>query len=357
MMAKIVYARDWDTHTTRWNTLLMRDVGKMVGQVSTLVNRTGHDNKFRYSFAPIPKYTQSSLTFDECAIESARKIWSLNKPVKLAWSGGIDSTVALLALHETQGQSDVLDVVYSDESVAEFPAMHERLVKHRWKVLDDRDDIYNKDMFKGDYIKVSGDLGDQLYGNDTLLGMEESVFTQSWKDAMDQWPLEKIWSKNFGPGNEDIRKKNLLDFLYVHAERCPFRIDTVIDLYWWVNFTLKWQQCSLNHFLTFSADLDWENIRSFYNTPNFQRWAMANPDIKNEGSWKTYKMPSKRFIHSLFHDQDYLLNKTKTSSGMISWRRQHEKYAPQLVLDDGRVWLRQDEIPRSIDVELLNDGE
>ena len=89
------------------------------------------------------------------------------------WSGGIDSSGALVALLETKSKNDVLNIRYTQDSIDEFPLMWEKMVK------DKNDPLSNKEMLDDslfenhDIIKVTGECGDRytkIYIGTVMIG-------------------------------------------------------------------------------------------------------------------------------------------------------------------------------------------
>ena len=56
------------------------------------------------------------------------------------------------------------------------------------------------------------------------------------------------------------------------------------------------------------------NIRHFFQTDDFQRWSIANPDLKIRDSLESYKWPAKEFIYKFTKDADYRDHKIKVGS-------------------------------------------
>ena len=84
-------------------------VGQLVGAYMA-VDRTGKFNPLDMMYEPIPVVNKFNKTFEECCMDAAKNLWSLGKPIELFWSGGIDSSGALVALLETKSKNDVLNI-------------------------------------------------------------------------------------------------------------------------------------------------------------------------------------------------------------------------------------------------------
>ena len=88
------------------------------------IDRTNHLNKFHKNFAPIPTDFSDAQSWEYCCYTRAEELWNIGKPITLFWSGGIDSTVAFLALRDTMAITDTLHIRYTQESIDEFPNLY-----------------------------------------------------------------------------------------------------------------------------------------------------------------------------------------------------------------------------------------
>ncbi|PKV48022.1 hypothetical protein ATE84_5315 [Aquimarina sp. MAR_2010_214] len=83
----------------------------------------------------IPDESNTDLTFDEVCRIRATKITSSTKgKLKVLWSGGIDSTVALISLILELTDTDDIDrlqIVLSKESIIEYPKFFNDIIKDK----------------------------------------------------------------------------------------------------------------------------------------------------------------------------------------------------------------------------------
>jgi len=90
-------------------------------------------------------------------------------------------------------------------------------------------------------------------------------------------------------------------------QKSPIEIKTVFDLYWWLQFTLKWQEM-IFLFLTMSPNFtlnQFNNLIHFYRTEDFQLWSILNHDKKIKDTWQTFKFVVKDFIYDFTKDSEY----------------------------------------------------
>lgn len=338
--------------------------GQLV-QAYMTVDRTGHFNPFHISYDPIPEVKEFNKSWEECCMEAAKNLWKLKKPIELFWSGGIDSSGALIALLETKSKSDILNIRYTQDSIDEFPLMWEKMVKDKNNSLPHKEMLDDLLFENHDIIKVTGECGDQCFGSDALHANLDK-HADDWETIL-TWPNGQLFAaKSDVPKdtqeNYEYKRTQLAELLFEHVDYCPFEIKTIFDLFWWCNFCFKWQDVDSRMIFTYSTTTEWKSTISFYNTDNFQRWSIVNHDIKHGGTWETYKQPAKEYINKYIKDENYRKNKTKEPSlikilagetnGEYNYayrvKKRNDPQAVKLVLDDGRFWRKDEKLPDEI---------
>ncbi len=347
-------------------------VGQVV-QAYMPVDRMGKFNPFNMMYEPIPSTHTFNKTFEDCCMDAAKELWKIGKPIELFWSGGIDSSGALIALLETKSEDDVLSIRYTQESINEFPLMWEKMVKDRNDPLSDKE-MLSETLFENhDIIKITGECGDQCFGSDALhknLDRHakdwETIFTWNKEDL-----LGTSSSDPTSPTTHDNtfrkRKEDLAEILFEHVDTAPIEIVSVFDLYWWMNFCFKWQDVDSRMIFTYTTTPSWQSTLSFFNTEDFQRWSITNHDIKHGGTWETYKQPAKEYINKYIKDETYRKNKTKEPSLIkilinstddeynfaAREKRRSDPDRIKLVLEDGQFWRRNEKVPDEIYSDIL----
>ena len=232
--------------------------------------------------------------------------------LRLLWSGGIDSTAALVALLKA-GARDLVQVYLSAGSIRENRRFFNEVIKpqlhyHKIKTIDQ--------ALHPDSLIVTGEHGDQIFGS-VLAG--DYLKEKRWYRNADARLLQP-WQKTFPAAlrqrlsrAEAIRAER---FLRPQLAKSPLPLVTLFDLLWWVNFSMKWQAVTLRlasyqpqHYARLSM-----NLRHFFRHDDFQRWSLTNHSEKIGTTWASYKMPLKRYINDFFPDPDYLANKLKVAS-------------------------------------------
>jgi len=329
------------------------------------VDRTGYFNPFHISYDSIPTVGKFNKSWEECCMDAAKELWKSGKPIELFWSGGIDSSGALIALLETKSNSDVLNIRYTQDSIDEFPLMWEKMVKGKNNPLPHKEMLVNTLFENHDIIKVTGECGDQCFGSDALHANLDK-YADDWETIF-TWPNGKLFNKSSdapkdSEQNYKNKKSQLVEILFENVDYSPVEIKTIFDLFWWCNFCFKWQDVNSRMIFTFSTTTEWQSTISFFNTENFQKWSIINHDIKHGGTWETYKQPAKEYINKYIKDETYRKNKTKEPSlikilagetnGEYNYtyrvKKRNDPQAVKLVLDDGRFWRKDEKVPDEI---------
>jgi len=152
------------------------------------VDRTGKFNILNMTYSPIPIVGSWNKDFEECCMSRAKEFWKMNKPITLFWSGGIDSSVALISLLESKNNTDILNIRYTKSSIEEFPEMWEKLIKDKNNPIHDKD-VIDKELFEDhDIIKITGECGDQVFGsqggrNEKIIGINSGFdyINEDWE--------------------------------------------------------------------------------------------------------------------------------------------------------------------------------
>jgi hypothetical protein len=352
---------------------------KMMTSAYMHVDRTGLFNPFNMIYDPIPSVGKFSKTFEDCCMDAATDLWRLEKPIELFWSGGIDSSSALVALFETKSESDVLNIRYTKDSIVEFPLMWETMVKDRNDPLHAKE-MLDESLFENDnIIKVTGECGDQVFGKpnvlpkhraDTYRGISRHIdkFADDWETIF-AWeqsmfsPTVSSWSAPYFAE----QKRQLAKILFAQVDIAPIEIVTIYDLLWWVIFCFSWQDIDSRIIFTYTTTPHCQSTFSFFNTEDFQRWAMTNHAKKYEKTLQTHKQPAKDYINKYIKDEDYRKNKTKQVSLIniltdstdeeytfeFREKRRNNPKAIKLVLEDGRSWRRNEKVPDDIYKSIL----
>jgi hypothetical protein len=303
------------------------------------VNRVNHQisdqiNPFKSVIATetiedILNIKKLNYSFEELAFIRAEDIRNKTKDSKvyLMYSGGIDSTTALVAMINSWPKEDLdrLHILMSYRSIEEFPNM--------WKDINNLfkgriiNSLTNTDKFLNDGYIITGELGDQVFGSDVILPLVDlygdDAINLPWKNNINVF-YKRFFGATFRP-NVDL----FVDTYSMTLSNCPFEIKTCFDFVWWFSFTNKWQLVKYRHLAQkrfFNPKESFSRIIHFFDAPEFQRWSLDNQDKKIKNTLNTYKYTAKEFIVKYTKYTDYL-NKPKVGSLQFIWSNFDKNYA------------------------------
>ncbi|MCD8404891.1 hypothetical protein LNI98_07985 [Tenacibaculum dicentrarchi] len=280
---------------------------------ATLIDRTKNlDSGIDFTILDkIPQTSNTSKTFSEICSERAREIINATDGgIKVLWSGGIDSTVALISLiNELKSIDKInrLSILLSKESIIEYPTFFNDIIDNKLNYEMIKTTIFNH--IQPTETIVTGEHGDQLFGSDKLKYpiLTGDAFTP-YEDI-----LEFIISRKLGT---DKFTNQIIDFIAPVIKESPFKIISLYDYMWWLNFSLKWQTVSMRliHGLERSHEDLETSVFHFFKSNSFQVWSLENHSSKIKEEWNTYKYIAKEFIYDFHKDPFYLEKKEKEQS-------------------------------------------
>ena len=252
-------------------------------------------------------------SFEQCCFERARQIENLPyKKIFLSYSGGIDSTLALVTFLKYWSKESLarLTVLMNLNSIEENPNFFRQFAERiNFESIYQN---YSARLETDEACLVTGEHGDQLFGSD-LVGLAVRKFG----DECIHQPFEDNVLPVFDHFISDQKTtKMFYERIFPIIHEAPFPIKTVHDFLWWYNFSLKWQYVKYR----FLADKSWHqpqktssHVYHFFDTPSFQKWSLENHDKKIKSTWGSYKFVMKEIIHEFNRDESYL-NKNKVAS-------------------------------------------
>ena len=232
------------------------------------------------------------------------------RTIRVLWSGGIDSTVALIALESAlaaKGNMAQLKVLLSTESIAEFPSFFQEKIEGKLDFTLMKTTIY--EHLDQAELNLTGEHGDQLFGSDKL-----KYWVQSGEAFRPyQEILDYVISRKLGT---EKHTQALIDYLAPQLSKSPIPIHTLYDYLWWMNFSMKWQNVSMRliHGMKESHELLNQSIFHFFQSTDFQQWSLLNHHQKIDSTWNSYKQPAKDYIYQYHDDKDYWRYKEKEPS-------------------------------------------
>ncbi|MCS5590598.1 MAG: hypothetical protein NZ824_11600 [Candidatus Thioglobus sp.] len=286
-----------------------------------LVDRTRTIDPYYAIISELPEIPDYKVDYhkvcDDKAIEILDECRRDNKDLRVSWSGGIDSTNALSAILKHWDSYPEVDLVVclNQKSIDEYPWFYEKYLGAFNKIKILMGDVQElahlgenealglnmaKDVGNGkDYVIVTGELGDQVFGAKILI----NDIKENGTDGLVNKPYEEVFSPDI---NTFI--KPLVDAM---PKDWPRDCGNVMH---WLNFTLKWQWCQLRMFMMYP--IEYKKYRHFYDSDGFQQWTMQNDMSVKMPNYdlKRYKEVAKRYIADYTGDEVYFVNKEKEDS-------------------------------------------
>lgn len=258
------------------------------------------------NICPMPKIpTEFNASFSDVCLERAAQLWSdyqSNNQLNINWSGGIDSTTALVALLKTRPSDSNIRVFCNLNSINEHSEFYKILLQNKNVIL------VNSSIYKSNEIihVISGEFGDQIFGSDLIYRINVQ---QGFESLFEDYKI--IIPKLFKSRAGEIEGAFLYDRYEPIVNESPFPIKTAFDFVWWWNFTQKWQ------FVKFRQESFLNQkykVLHFFESENFQIWSIFRHHEKIGNNLNSYKMPAKDFIFSYDGNSFYRDQKKKFSS-------------------------------------------
>jgi hypothetical protein len=257
------------------------------------------------SLAELLQSPDPGLTWEECCLKRAQDLLDLNRDhYYINYSGGIDSTNAVVSLLRVWPKEALKKVTIrlTHHCIDENPAFFDRYIS-RFHLQNSLLDVSSL-LVKKNALLVTGELGDQLFGSDFLLDAA-SRFGDSClnKNYQDFAPV--LFAV---PAREDVSRK-MFEHLHPIVAESPFPIRTTHDFFWWYNFTQKWQYVKYRYPESVQWDLRAKygsHIVHFFDSVEFQKWSLANHDLKIRDTVDSYKFTAKEHIYNFTKNPDDL---------------------------------------------------
>jgi len=237
---------------------------------------------------------------DERASQISEFAKAQDQKLYVLWSGGIDSTAALVALMKFASASDIV-VVMSEGSIAEYPWFYENKINGKLAVeMTPQATILPRvsKLIRDGRILVTGELGDQIFGS------------VKYKDYPDYSVLMSPWQDVLSAPSEIMERYERF------AAACPAQIKTTKEFWWWLSYAVKYQGVCFRTLLCSRQAVLERNVFHFFHAKSFNDWAVSTPmEEKFFGTdERRYKQIAKDYIFDTTGDLHYRNEKTKEVS-------------------------------------------
>lgn len=278
----------------------------------------------------IPKFEQSKLSYKECALARASQIVQAHNqtglPIKIMYSGGIDSSVVLSSFIELLGvdrASKIVTILLNKESLDENPMLWHKFIRPYFAI--ENSDVNYKLSDLKEWIYVTGELNDQLFGSD----IQQDVSNWGGKDFLNLPASVELMSKYLHEGKKLNANEALLwaTIFLENLKTCPNHNNQMWDVFWWYNFSWKWIYVYYRIFLysKLGTQIDsyWLNnyYFPFFDTTQFQLWSLSHNEPKHFGTWASYKYTAKKLVCEILNDNSYMAKVKRQSLKNILYMR------------------------------------
>jgi hypothetical protein len=303
------------------------------GQGISPIDRTGTITfpVLTKSLFPLPKMKVFTKTYEEMCDARAKELLvradKLDVPLYAFWSGGVDSTCLLVSLlkQATRAQKERIVVLLSEQSISEYSEFYRKYIRGQLKCRSAELFPY----FLGtETLIVNGEHNDQLFGSDIISSAINQFGSEKLSDSYDRGLFTALFESKLE--GDTTTAELYVDLFERLREAAPIPIKTNFDLFWWINFSVKWQTVYAR-VLSYAAPRNAKRLSAkylkdyyapFYNTEAFQLWSMNNLDGKIRNGWRSYKWAAKEVIYEFTKDMDYLNTKIKRGSLQFLFRQQ-----------------------------------
>jgi hypothetical protein len=321
----------------RWTSLF-----QMINFNVSFIDRTGNIKMPIRTSIPsqleMPVYDPNfSMTYEECCQQQAHTILQkqqeLDVPIRLLYSGGIDSSLILASFIKEIGLAECekrIQLVMSMDSIEENPWMWEKIIRRsNFKFL--AGEKHSGD-WGTDRILVGGEFNDQLMGSDIyrdLVRWRSNILDQPWTQTL-------MVEYNLRRGLTQANAEMWADIFSNHLRQAPCPVDTVADWWWWINFSCKWSSV---YFRILIYAREYTNIDQsylenyycqFYGSSEFQKWSMVDRTHKHKGSFINYKWHARDLVADFLQGEEY---KSKIKRGSL-WKLLGYKFGADIVDQD-----------------------
>lgn len=257
------------------------------------------------NFDSLPK--QDLIT---CGINRALELISLNQPIYFLWSGGIDSTLALVFFMLVQAKRHQLIVVCNKDSIREYSKFYHEHILKQFNLMASEELIQKIKTVGIDGVVLSSEHGDLMYGQD----FGQAMFKMFGASYLQERPTRENITKFFKQSNMSDQAADCWYDLFMHSmSTSPRPIETNYDFSWWTGFNWRWQWSKEKFKLRTALPA---NIQTFFSDPNIQKWSVEHQQTPID-KLSDFKKLSKEVILEYTKDVEYFNHKIKHPSATV----------------------------------------
>ena len=303
------------------------------------------------------------------ALEIAMRINRYNEKFAVMYSGGIDSTLVMVALLKNLTNEELKNItIYtSAEAIIENPDFWRKYINNKFKIIDS---MSNKcyDLLLSKYTLIDSSNGDNVVGAGSILPLYQAwqAILQKENASQDSQTYIKSIIEQFSNPNIHYSKfkdliiayfsqslthnliglkilfrqsqydpaqqmfgQQLYDKVVLVCNTSPIPINSLCDFFWWYRFNLyNISEGTVAAFL-YNDNTDLKTAINYtddwYNNSNYSQWSMHNNNNgeKIGNSPITHKYAAKKYIWQFDKNPYYRSFKSKIGSFGVNVTRQY----------------------------------
>jgi hypothetical protein len=278
-----------------------------------------YDSNFRKSFTEI---------MDCRAQDVIKEIRDKDTIFILSWSGGIDSTLTLVALlkHMQKGDLKNLRVYCDTSSFIENPYFYKNHIENKIKTIDGSTCLL-EDVISEKVKLISTYQTECLTGSVAWLNLQINFYSYL-KDLSEtsKRHISSIWKKATTADVHFSQFKDLIisfyslqdnkdlgvlwyDKMLKNIKSCNVPVHSLYDYFWWNVFNIKLIPTSVKIlFKDNTKIINENNIFSWYLTKDYQKWSMVNNNNGEKIDFyaNSHKIAYKKYIFEFDKNRWYL---------------------------------------------------
>jgi hypothetical protein len=275
----------------------------------------------RYAWKESPTAT-TSASFVDITDQRAEEVSHYAKtndlPIIISYSGGIDSTLIVAAIHKNWEKSlkDRVIIKMSNASYFENPYFFNDIIKHNFYFTN----LTNSSYDFNNAIVIPGEPGDAITFTNSLIQLDTiypGVYQQSVRTSPDKllnWLSTKVETKY-----ANMFYERMLD----SADMSGMQLETYEDFFWYSKQALTYNVTCvrmIEQLVTPWTEHSWDNYQNnaipWFDTEGYRLWSQTNRNngVKYNGTYGSFKMPFKQYINDVYHNEYYLNYKAKRGS-------------------------------------------
>jgi hypothetical protein len=286
-----------------------------------LIDRTQsipHFLDIDYSYSPIPNDINFNLDFHTVTKNRCIELLSLGKQINVSWSGGLDSTYILFSLYNYANDKSQIKVYGTYNSIIESGDLFDRFIKNKinYTITPNYTSFSKCKYNEENCIYVTGSMSNQLFVPGLTFNIKRDPILKPKKYQMDgvsdvyNETLYKISDLSV----ETALTDECLQFLEPLIQNSVKPINTIQDLRWYLNFNCYWYNVLTNAYVGLEKDKI-NRIHAFFNTDEFQLWAITNKDpVTKTGDYSDERWQIREAISDYIGDSYFSKNKKKFTS-------------------------------------------